>query len=128
LHTVQVLSKPRPNSPGKPDSSNGAPQLSILTPWTVDNSQIKRVEAQVIDSPSVAGPAAALPVSPGCATCGRQGGGLPPYDSRGRCSSCGQGQCAPGRKPCYPCEAHTPLGGFLCDLYECICCQDPCYE
>jgi hypothetical protein len=34
----------------------------------------------------------------------------------------------PGQKPCFPCEADTCLGRFLCGVYECICCPDPCYE
>jgi hypothetical protein len=71
-----------------------------------------------------------IPVSAqGCPTCGRRGG-LPPDDllSTGRCATCGGGDCVPGRKPCYPCESNTILGGFFCDLYQCICCPDPCYE
>ena len=105
---------------------------SILAPWTrnslelcafTPDSDIKQVAAQSTDAPI------APPASTGCATCGRQGG-LPPgnYLSGSRCSSCGQGQCAPGHKPCYPCDSHTPFGGFCCDLYACICCPDPCYE
>jgi hypothetical protein len=81
--------------------------------------------------------AAILPVSAsvgGCPTCGSRAivgghmGALPPYDSMSSSACCGRGPCAPGRKPCYPCESHTVLGGFLCDLYECICCPDPCYD
>jgi hypothetical protein len=47
-----------------------------------------------------------------------------------RCCNCGVGQCVPGReKPCYPCDCNdTACGRFLCGLYECICCPDPCYE
>src|SRR5262249_51348675 len=48
----------------------------------------------------------------GCANCARPPGflppgGLPPDDlgiGGRRCSTCGAGQCAPGRKTCYKCE------------------------
>lgn len=70
----------------------------------------------------------------GCSSCGSGGGllGLPRNDGPGAgsggCSSCGGNPCIPGRKPCYPCEGQTVLGRFLCGLYECICCPDPCYD
>ncbi len=70
----------------------------------------------------------------GCASC--QGGllGLPPSDVSdigGGCASCGCGHgngCVPGRRPCdCCCDADGP-GRFLCGIYQCICCPDPCYE
>jgi hypothetical protein len=35
----------------------------------------------------------------------------------------------PGRRPCQGyCEGETAVGRFLCGVYECICCPDPCYD
>ena len=34
----------------------------------------------------------------------------------------------PGGKPCYQCQAHTFVGRFFANLYECLCCPDPCYQ
>lgn len=43
--------------------------------------------------------------------------------------ACGTGPgCVPGQKPCYPCTSDTHVGRFICGLYECICCPDPCYD
>lgn len=75
-----------------------------------------------------------LPV--GCASCGGGGGVLgPPLGppdgfaiGGGGCSSCGGATCVPGKTPCYPCSYHSTLGRFLCGVYECVCCPDPCYE
>jgi hypothetical protein len=68
----------------------------------------------------------------GCSTCGGGLFGQPAYDPHGpygcgpTCTSCGN--CYAGRKKCCACEAHTTLGRFFCGIYECICCNDPCYE
>ncbi len=60
-----------------------------------------------------------------CATCG----GIGSLSPGAPCASCGgRGFCAPGQGPCYPIEAHTTLGRFFADLYECLCCPDPCYQ
>jgi hypothetical protein len=70
----------------------------------------------------------------GCSTCsngvfgGSLGGGY-----SGGCSTCGSGGCAagcyPGTKPCdCCCNAETPVGRFICGVYQCVCCPDPCYE
>ncbi len=75
---------------------------------------------------------AVVPAS--CASC--SGGGLlglPPTDlgEVSGCSSCGCGSngCVPGRKPCdCCCDATDGPGRFLCGLYQCICCPDPCYD
>jgi hypothetical protein len=51
----------------------------------------------------------------GCAGCGGPGG----------CNSC----CYPGRYGCdCCCDGHGPVSKVLCGLYQCICCNDPCYE
>ena len=44
--------------------------------------------------------------------------------------SCGDGGCIPGRAPCYgpSHDTDTVVGSFLNNLYQCLCCPDPCYE
>jgi hypothetical protein len=45
------------------------------------------------------------------------------------CLGCGgRGTCFPGQKACAPIETHTVVGRFFADLYECLCCPDPCYQ
>ncbi len=52
-----------------------------------------------------------------------------PLDGSGSGCGCGSGgNCVPGGKNCAPCEANTRIGRFLCGVYECICCPDPCYD
>ncbi len=63
-----------------------------------------------------------------CATCGGFHGQLDGHVfSQAGCAS---GNCIPGRQPCNPPlnECDTVVGGFLTNLYQCICCPDPCYE
>lgn len=73
-----------------------------------------------------------VPASASCTNCnsGLVTGSLAAPDGGGPLCNCGDGgQCVPGRtKDCYPCEGKTFVGRFLCGLYECICCPDPCYE
>src|SRR5262249_26497928 len=66
----------------------------------------------------------------GCATCGgfhKHSDGAALHESMGWC---GAGQCIPGRKPCYPpCNTcDTYIGAFCQNLYQCLCCPDPCYQ
>jgi hypothetical protein len=64
-----------------------------------------------------------------CVNCD-SGGLISPYKSD-LFSGCGcgaGGQCIPGRERCPPCEAHNAWDRFLCCLYDCICCPDPCYD
>jgi hypothetical protein len=72
----------------------------------------------------------------GCASCSGGLLGAPPIDlgeglPGGGCG-CGDGcggPCYPGRKPCdCCCEGYGPLGRFFCGFYQCVCCNDPCYE
>jgi hypothetical protein len=75
----------------------------------------------------------------GCTSCGTGGGvlgfhapvsGVPvtDLDDNGN-AGCGCANCIPGRlNPGSTCEADTVLGRFLCELYQCICCPDPCYD
>ena len=64
-----------------------------------------------------------------CATCG---GFHHQLDGQGFSGSggCANGNCIPGRGPCYPPanECNTVVGAFMTDLYQCLCCPDPCYE
>jgi hypothetical protein len=65
----------------------------------------------------------------GCATCGgfhSAGDGPMFHEAMG----CANGQCIPGRKPCYvPChDCDTVIGAWCQNLYQCLCCPDPCYE
>ena len=65
----------------------------------------------------------------GCATCGGfhsslEGGAF--HASMG----CANGNCIPGRPPCNPpCnECNTVIDAFCQNLYQCLCCPDPCYQ
>ena len=61
-----------------------------------------------------------------CSSCGTR---YLPELADGGCPSCGgSGMCTPGRKGCHPWHAHTYAGRLLGNLYECICCPDPCYQ
>jgi hypothetical protein len=77
----------------------------------------------------------------GCPTCGGGGGLLngvlppppfpgplgPPPPSGPRCDDCRN--CVPGRTNCCSdCDGKSAFGRFLCGIYDCICCPDPCYE
>ncbi len=68
-----------------------------------------------------------------CATCGGFHGHLDGhvFTSQAGCATgCASGNCIPGRQPCNPPlnECDTIVGGFMTNLYQCICCPDPCYE
>jgi hypothetical protein len=65
----------------------------------------------------------------GCATCGgfhSDGDGLALHDLM----NCANGGCIPGRAACNaPAhESDTVVGALLHNLYQCLCCPDPCYE
>jgi hypothetical protein len=91
-----------------------------------------RVPVGIPSGDQPAQPAAHAPpqgvIQAGCSSCG--GGGLEPPEGYGpQPGDCCDGNgCVPGRKTCYPCCATSWVGRFLCGLYECICCPDPCYE
>ena len=69
-----------------------------------------------------------------CASCGGTGhlghAMAGPGGMGGSCSTCGgSGVCVPGRGPCYaPGFGDSFCGRFLSNLYECLCCPDPCYQ
>jgi hypothetical protein len=68
-----------------------------------------------------------LPADPGWAAGG--GGILGALFFPGEGCGCGGSACVPGReKTCYPCDGKTVVGRFVCGVYECICCPDPCYD
>jgi hypothetical protein len=65
----------------------------------------------------------------GCSTCGGYhtlDSGPAFHESMG----CDGGSCIPGRKPCYPpaSSSNTFIGAFCQNLYQCLCCPDPCYQ
>ncbi len=64
-----------------------------------------------------------------CATCGgfHNAGEEPMFHGAVGCEN---GSCIPGRNPCYPpCNScNTVVGAFLQNLYQCLCCPDPCYQ
>jgi hypothetical protein len=64
-----------------------------------------------------------------CATCGGFHSSLDGAYLHG-CLTCGGQNCVPGQKPCnLPANAcNTVCGAFLTNLYQEICCPDPCYE
>jgi hypothetical protein len=65
----------------------------------------------------------------GCATCGGFHGNLDGHIFTSQ-AGCASGNCIPGRQPCNPPlnECDTVVGAFMSNLYQCICCPDPCYE
>src|SRR5262249_29712618 len=66
----------------------------------------------------------------GCATCGGCHSSLDGPLLHG-CLTCGGGpNCVPGQKPCFPPphDPNTAIGAFCQNLYECLCCPDPCYQ
>jgi hypothetical protein len=65
-----------------------------------------------------------------CASCGGFHGatdGVALHDSLGGCAD---GTCIPGRQACYPPphDSDSICGAFLSNLYQCLCCPDPCYQ
>jgi hypothetical protein len=63
-----------------------------------------------------------------CSTCGgyhgSSGGGA--FHAR---MGCADGMCIPGRQPCAPDkECNTIIGAFLNNMYQELCCPDPCYQ
>ncbi len=66
----------------------------------------------------------------GCTTCGgfhNQSDSLAFHSAIGGCAD---GQCVPGREKCDAYEPHfnTFVGAFASNLYQSLCCPDPCYE
>jgi hypothetical protein len=63
-----------------------------------------------------------------CASCGAVHANVPGYVNGGA-SFCGPGGCHAGHPPCeYGPEPCTFIGRFFRNIYECLCCPDPCYQ
>jgi hypothetical protein len=60
----------------------------------------------------------------GCSTCGGHG---PLYGTSG-CSTCGTKRCIPGRANCNSPDPDSFYGRLFGNMYECLCCPDPCYQ
>jgi hypothetical protein len=107
------------------------PALPTATGWAAPPSPA--APPPPATEPPLAAPALA-DTGGGCASCGAGLlGGLKPPDLGDAVApgcGCGEGKtCVPGRQPCYSCgPKETVAGRFLCGLYDCICCPDPCYE
>jgi hypothetical protein len=114
--------------------------LAGVLAWSVSASMLlaqgdKTTPAAILPSlttPDAPAPANGGIVDPnvqpasGCASCGLRGsGGLLSY---GGCSSCGGGDCYPGRKPCDLGFGDSFCGRLFNGLCCEICCPDPCYE
>jgi hypothetical protein len=99
------------------------PALPPTAPPAPAAPETKPTESGVVQAgcTSCGNGAGLLPAVPPPMLSGLEGGGDPGCACSGSC-------CVPGRKACYPCEADTCVGRFLCGLYECICCPDPCYD
>jgi hypothetical protein len=63
-----------------------------------------------------------------CTSCGAVHYNGPGYVNGGA-SFCGEGGCHAGHPPCeYGPEPCTFIGRFFRNIYECLCCPDPCYQ
>ncbi|HKI19111.1 MAG TPA: hypothetical protein VKA15_14585, partial [Isosphaeraceae bacterium] len=106
---LPVVNPEQPPSPS--GSSNAAPTVPShdLAVKTKDDAQVEQTA---------------------CASCGGFHGssdGVALHDSLGGCAN---GTCIPGRQACYPPphDSDTVVGAFLSNLYQCLCCPDPCYQ
>lgn len=118
----------------------GAVALAILSLFTADTAQAQAPTGSVVPALGTKAEEDKGGVQPaGCSTCsnGLFGSPLP---STGGCGPggcgrdcggpCGPGQCYAGKQPC-DCGsacASGPFGGTLLGIYQCVCCNDPCYE
>ena len=106
-----ALSKPQDTELSKPVGKVAEPekgQVDLMATQSKADGQVKPV---------------------GCATCGgfhNSGDGPMLHEAMG----CADGSCIPGRKPCYPPadSCNTVVGAFIQNLYQCLCCPDPCYQ
>jgi hypothetical protein len=108
-----IESGPAPGPvPARADSTG--PESAAASPTTAATASAKE-DSQVAPT--------------GCATCGgfhKHADGPALHESMG----CNTGQCIPGRQACNPpCnECDTFIGAFCQNLYQCLCCPDPCYQ
>jgi hypothetical protein len=116
-----IREAPAQSSPPPASGSLPIPPLLPDFPPLMPLNAAAEDSDSILDDPAV--------VQAGCSSCG-DGGGLigpgPHSQIFPRCN-CGSGPCIPGREACNPCVHDGVVGRFLCGLYECICCPDPCY-
>lgn len=125
---------PTPAPAPKPSPAPTPAPPPAQTPAPTPAAQPGEAAAALVTAPVLTAPAAAGPVdgavsTAGCPTCG--GSGLAPVTEGvgvAGCSTCGGSGCVPGRKACAPWTYDTFCGRFFGNLYECLCCPDPCYE
>jgi hypothetical protein len=117
--------QPEPTDPLPQEQPAPAPQPPLTQPPLTQPPQ-----TPVTASSAVTAKVADDGVQPaGCATCGgfhNHVDGPAFHASFG----CADGSCIPGRQPCYPPAnpCNTVCGEFLHNLYQCLCCPDPCYQ
>jgi hypothetical protein len=143
---------PTPEPTPTPMSSASAPAASLNDPEPPAMSEPaprpKAPDVNPSQSPSSSVSSSAAPMVPtqdsavkatkddsevektACASCGgfhSNSDGAALHDSLGGCAN---GSCIPGREPCdAPCrDCDTMVGAFLSNLYQCLCCPDPCYQ
>ena len=123
--------------PPPPPPAANVPDAPALTPApapvTIPLTQTPQMIPKGPVGPMLPGgsPFAIAPMAPvECATCGAGPMKGPDAVPSFTCphGGCGAGGCVPGGKPCYQCQAHTFVGRFFANLYECLCCPDPCYQ
>jgi hypothetical protein len=131
------------NSPGNPANGTGAGTTSPSPALPEDAAGAKPTGEEVAESlfraveddPADSNPLEARSwldaqvARTGCATCGgyhNLDSGPAFHESLG----CDGGSCIPGRKPCNPPadSSDTVFGAFCQNLYQSVCCPDPCYQ
>jgi hypothetical protein len=128
--TLPVVNPEEPPSPSA--NSNPAPTVPVVNPEQPPSPSANSNAAPTVPNNNLAvktkDDAQVEPTA--CASCGgfhgsSDGGAL--HDSLGGCAD---GTCIPGRQACYPPphDSDTVLGAFFANLYQCLCCPDPCYQ
>ena len=110
--------QPAPTA-AKPTQANLAETLGVSGLTNQDQVDLASMRSKMDDEISQAG----------CSTCGgyhRMRDGSQLHDAIG----CSGGNCIPGRQACNPPmnQCNTVAGAFLQNLYQCLCCPDPCYQ
>jgi hypothetical protein len=110
---------PLPPLPGEPTPA----------PSSAAQAAKANMATEVVPAGESAAPMDSSLVPATCPSCGGVilGGahGHPPMFGAAVCPS---GGCLPGRKPSYPLPADSFLGRFFGNIYQALCCPDPCYQ
>jgi hypothetical protein len=120
--TAQPPSLASPGTAAEPQASSAPQALSRpASPATAAASTRNSLETKMRDDNQVEQTA--------CSTCGgfhSSVDGPAFHESLG----CANGGCVPGRQPCYLPNHHSDsvIGEFFTNLYQCLCCPDPCYQ